>query len=346
MTRRGAIVISVLAFTLATSGCAATAAPSATSSKSSVATTTVIRGVVTSSNLVQGSLGYGTPAPLTALNSGTLTAITAVGTVVAAGQSLYSVDNVPVYLLTGAVPAWRAFEPGMTPGPDVVQLMQNLKALGYFAGTPTSAFTAASASAISKWQKATGQTVTGMIPFGNVVFGPGALRIDSLTLALGAGVSSGAAVLNTTSPTRFVTVPLPLAGQGTVKVGDKVSIQLPDGTSAAGTVAAVGTPAKSDTSASATTIIPISVTFDDQTKAGAYTQGGVTVTFSSASHDGVFSVPVQALIAIANGTFGIKAVGPGGKTKTIPVTLGLFGGGRVEISGTGVVAGLRVQVAN
>jgi len=346
VTQKSAVVVGVLAVTLVTSGCAAHSAPSTTSTHNAVTTTQVSQGTVVSSNLVQGTLGYGTPVALNALTMGTLTAIAAVGAIVTAGQSLYSVDNVPIYLFTGALPAWRTFGAGMTAGPDVLQLMQNLKALGYFAGTPGSTFTASGASAISKWQKATGQTVTGMIPFGNLVFQPGALRVDSSTLPLGASVSSGAAVLTTTSPTRVVSVPLPLTSQGRVKIGDKVSVQLPDGTAAAGTVVAVGAPVKSDASASATTSIPVTVTFDDQTKAGTYSQGGVTVTFASASHPGVLSVPIEAILAIGSDSFAVKAVDSAGKAKTIPVTLGLFGGGRVEISGPGVVAGLRVQVAN
>ena len=46
------------------------------------------------------------------------------------GSTLYRVDNLPVVLMTGPLPAWRSFSAGMSDGPDVAQLESNLIALG------------------------------------------------------------------------------------------------------------------------------------------------------------------------------------------------------------------------
>lgn len=343
-TRRvvvGCAIVSALTLT----GCTASPSPSIPAT-SSVATTTVRHGVVTSSTLLQGALGYGAQKTISAVTGGTLTAIAAAGSTVTAGSALYSVDNVPVTLLAGPIPAWRTFAAGMTPGPDITQLLENLLALGYFTGTPGPKFSSPAAVAVSKWQKATGQTVSGSILFGAIVFAAPSVRVAAQTLSLGAPVTPGSAVLTTTAPDRVVSVPLPLSSQGSVKVGDKVTIQLPDGSSTAGTVATIASPTKSDDSDTATVVIPVTIAFDDPTISGAYTQGTVTVTFAVTSHDGVLSVPVEALLASGANQFAVKAVDSTGKTSTIPVTVGLFGGGRVEVSGAHIIEGLRVQVAS
>jgi hypothetical protein len=63
----------------------------------------------------------------------------------------------------------------------------------------------------------------------------------------------------------------------------------------------------------------------------------VTVGFASAVHKGVLAVPIEALLGQADGTFAVEAAG-----KPVPVGLGLFAGGLVEV--TGVAEGTRVEV--
>ena len=118
----GAVVASTRS---GSSGAAGDAGAAATGSA------TVTRQDLVSRTEVDGTLGYA--GELKALNQlqGTVTAVPKAGTVIERGQSLFSVQNRPVPLLFGALPAWRAFAEGMTDGPDVRQLEENLVALGH-----------------------------------------------------------------------------------------------------------------------------------------------------------------------------------------------------------------------
>src|SRR3954454_20634738 len=71
-----------------------------------------------------GSLGYSGTSPLNAGRAGTITRLPGEGRRVRLGGVLYSIDNQPVVLLRGRFPVWRAFENGMSDGPDVRQLEQ------------------------------------------------------------------------------------------------------------------------------------------------------------------------------------------------------------------------------
>ena len=57
---------------------------------------------LTRETTLDGTVGRGTPTPLTIPGSGTLTRLPAVGDVVAPGQVLLEVDGAPIVLLTGS----------------------------------------------------------------------------------------------------------------------------------------------------------------------------------------------------------------------------------------------------
>jgi hypothetical protein len=52
----------------------------------------------------------------------------------------------------------------------------------------------------------------------------------------------------------------------------------------------------------------------------------------------VLTVPVAALLALAEGGYGVQVV-EGSTTRIVAVQAGMFADGRVEISGTGIDAG-------
>ena len=54
-------------------------------------------------------------------------------------------------------------------------------------------------------------------------------------------------------------------------------------------------------------------------------------------------VPVAALLALAEGGYGVQVV-EGSTSRIVPVETGLFAGGRVEIAGDGVREGMTVGV--
>ncbi len=307
----------------------------------------VTRQDLVSRTEVDGTLGYA--GELKALNQlqGTVTAVPKTGLVIERGQSLFSVQNRPVPLLYGVLPAWRTFAEGMADGPDVRQLEENLVALGHATTsqlTVDDTFTSATAEAVKRWQESLGVDRTGVVEPGQAVFLPGALRVSGVGAEVGAAAPPGSPVLTGTSTDRVVAVELDATKQSLVKVGDKVEIELPGGTTTPGTVAEVGTVARSTGQGdSATRVVDVSVTLDDPAATGTLDQSPVTVDITSDSRTGVLAVPVNALLALAEGGYGVR-VPDGSNGRIVAVTTGLFAKGLVEVSGDGLSEGTTVEV--
>ncbi len=104
---------------------------------------------------------------------------------VARGGTLYRLDNLPVVLMYGTVPAYRRLAQGVSDGPDVAELNTNLERLGYGAVAGEDSFSSTTAAAVERWQRAEGLKETGVIELGRVAFAPGALRVTEVHVALG-----------------------------------------------------------------------------------------------------------------------------------------------------------------
>jgi peptidoglycan hydrolase-like protein with peptidoglycan-binding domain len=259
------------------------------------------------------------------------------GALVRAGGVLYRVDDTPVLLIAGSVPAWRPFGIGMTDGPDVRQLQRGLIA-GHFADglftTPTGHYDLATADAVERWQAARGLTVTGSIPLGQVVFLPTAILVSAMNVAAGEGAAAGQRPYQVTTSQRTVTVPLnPTLPPATV--GERVSIVLPSQATVPGMITAV--------SPVSSTSGQLTVTPSGATGAGVNVQVQVSLAVQSAR--GVLAVPVSALLALAGGGYGLEVVTPSGAHRLVGVAAGLFASGQVQVSGPGITAGTRVVVA-
>jgi multidrug efflux pump subunit AcrA (membrane-fusion protein) len=177
---------------------------------------------------------------------------------------------------------------------------------------------------------------------------PGAIRVKKVGAALGA--PAGGRVLTATGATRQVTVNLPVTQQELAVDGAKVSVDLPGGRSATGHITSVGTVASASSDgqsqtgdATDTATIPVYVKLDRASAAGRLDGAPVTVGFTSETHRGVLAVPLQALLATADGRYLVEVVSATGRHQ-IPVSLGVFAGGKVEVSGAGLTAGMRVEV--
>jgi len=283
--------------------------------------------------------------------SSTFTELPALGAIVGRGGTLYAIDGQPVVLLLGDVAAWRAFVPGMSPGRDVAELNANLRALGYPAPLGDS-FTSATASAIDDFQAKLGQPATGELLLGSVVFEPRTVRVTAVTPTVGTTVQPGA-VLSVTSTRRVVTVELDASEQNEVKVGDAVSITLPDNSTTPGKVTYVGTvattPSDSDDSGpggSSTPTIEVDVTPTHPAATGRLDQAPVLVSITNQTARNVLAVPVDSLLALASGGYAIEEVEPGGARQLVGVQLGLFddASGMVQVTGANLAVGQTIVV--
>ena len=276
--------------------------------------------------------------------SSTFTALPSAGHVVRRGQALYAIDGQPVLLLSRATVVTRAFAAGMSPGPDVAELNANLDALGYAHGLSGDAFTAATATAIGALQAAHGEPQTGALLLGSVTFEPGPIRVTSLmpTVAVGAGVMAGP-VLSASWITRQVSIQLDAGLEGQVKVGDPVTITLPDNQTTPGRISYVSSVATSGQNGST---IAVDAVPTDPAATGDLDQAPVNVAITTASASNVLVVPVDALLALASGGYAVEEIGAGGAHVLVAVTTGLFddADGMVQVSGNGLAVGQRVVV--
>jgi peptidoglycan hydrolase-like protein with peptidoglycan-binding domain len=320
------------------------------------ATAAVARRDLVQRSTVSGTLGYADARDVANYRQGTITRLPEEGSVVGRGGVLYRVDAEPVVLFFGNQPAWRPLAKGVSDGRDVRQLEQNLRALGYDDGHEMAIdeeFDASTAAAVERWQEDVGLEETGRVELGDVVFLPGARRIGSLAGSLGGRAQPGQPVMATFSTARLVTAEIDASEQGDIAVGDKVVIDLLNGTTTTGTISEVGkvaavsgdeTSEEQPASGSTTSTITFEARPDKPAATGRLDQAPVEVGVTSERAQNVLSVPVSALLALHGGGFGVEVVRDG-TTSVVPVTPGLYSeGGYVEINGTGVKAGDRVVV--
>jgi hypothetical protein len=320
---------------------------------------TVSREDITSQTEVSATLGYSGTYTVVNQAQGTVTWLPAVGQLISEGQVLYDTNGSPVVLLYGGTPAYRALSEGTTAsavtGLDVEELNYDLVAMGYLTstelGSDASDFTSLTKVGVEKLQAALGLTQNGTLALGQVLFMPTAVRVTGFdtNTVVGGAAQPGSGILTGTSTGRVVTIDLDADQQGELATGDKVTITLPDGQSTPGTVTSVGTvattPSGSGDSGSSPTITVL-VTPDDPTATGTLDQAPVQVSITTGSAKDALVVPVDALLALAGGGYGLEVVSTNGRHSFERVSLGLFddAGGVVQVSGPGVAPGQRIVI--
>ncbi|WP_431894479.1 efflux RND transporter periplasmic adaptor subunit [Nonomuraea sp. bgisy101] len=305
-------------------------------------TAKVTRQTLVDSQTETGELGYGAATTVNSRLPGTLTSLPATGTRVRRGQAIYRLDDTPVVLLYGTLPAYRALAAGVD-GVDVKRFEQNLYALGYRGFTVDGTYSAATAEAVKEWQDDLGLPQTGTVELGRVVYARGPVRVDAHKAASGDAVQPGAGVLAYTGTSRVITVELDVSEQRLADNGATVTVTLPDGSKARGRIARTETVIDTGGNGSdePTTGIEVTVTIQNRKKLSNLDRASVDVAFSAAKRESVLTVPVAALLALAEGGYGVQVV-DGGATRTVPVRTGLFAAGRVEVTGDGIGEGVTV----
>ena len=66
------------------------------------------------------------------------------------------------------------------------------------------------------------------------------------------------------------------------------------------------------------------------------------VTFVADERKDVLTVPVAALLALAEGGYGVEVVEGGTRPASCAVETGMFADGRVEVTGDGIAEGMTV----
>lgn len=305
-------------------------------------TATVKQETLLDTKTTAGELGFGAETTASSRLTGTVTKLPRVGETVTRGESLYEVDDVPVTLMYGSLPAYRELKDGVE-GADVEQLEANLAALGYVGFDVDEEFTSNTAAAVERWQEDRGLEETGVVALGSVVFAPAKVRIASLTAEEGSAAAPGQEVLSFTGTSKAVTVEIDTEDQRLARKGGKVTVELPNGETVRGVISGVTTVVTPADEPDQDDETKIEVTVDipgkkAQKLSAPFAMAAVNVTFTVDQRKNVLTVPVAALLALQEGGFGLEVVKNGTSTY-VPVETGLFADGKVEVSGKGIARG-------
>lgn len=325
----------------------AKAEPTPTARPVSAATKEITRGDLVDKESVDGKLTYADSRTIKSAGAGTITSLPAEGKVIKRGKSLYSVDRRPRVLMYGKLPAYRTLKDGVKRGPDVKQLEQNLRTLGFARGvTVDTRFSDATERAIRRWQKKNGMERDGEVTPADVVFLPESVRVGRTSVEVGDQVGSVRPILDVTSTDRLVRINLDADKQDIAKKGRKVTVKMADGKSVKGKITRVAKVAKvadrSDNQESGATV-EVEITVSAKA-AGSLDEAPVTVELNRQRAENVLTVPVEALLALPEGGYGIEVVEPAG-ARRVQVKTGAFGNGRVEVSGPGLAEGMKITVS-
>jgi hypothetical protein len=349
MTRLNAIAAAGATFLVVACG-----APAATGTGAvPTSTAPVIRTDVVSRQQLSGTLTYaGAYTVINQAGPGVFTTLPAPGTILTRGQAVFRVDGKPIPLFYGDEPEWRPLAPGVTSGHDIYELQANLVALGLAPAAlrVDDSYDWVTATAVRRWQASLGVPQTGTVRPGDAIYEPGPIRVTAVEPSAGMFAQPGQAVLQATSTQHTVIVDLNVALEPMVKVGDAVTVALPDGkTTAAATVTTIGSVAMAPSGGgqggpSQTATVSMTITLTDPAGAGTLDLAPVSVGIVNDVHKGVLAVPVTALVAQANGVFAVEVVEGGGR-RTVTVTTGLYDDrGLVEVTSTELREGMLVEV--
>ena len=310
----------------------------------------VVRGNLVETTTTSGRLEYTGTRDLASLVAGTVTWLAPEGRTVGNGEPLYRVDDSPVFLLTGRVPAWRDLRPDVSDGVDVLQLERALQALGHTDDLDMAVdgdWTWVTTIAVKRLQEDLGLDETGTVALGTVVFNRSPVRVAAHSVDAGAQVQTGITVLQVSATTRSVKLSLEPTQKHLVPRKAQVDLEFPDGATSRGRVTSVEQVAGDETTDESLEVIVRLTPRPGQRPAvrsqldGASVQVGLSHTVA----ENVLIVPVQALVALADGGYGVEVVGADGMTSYVRVTTGAFADTDVEVRSPKLSEGTRVVVA-
>ncbi|MFT4216529.1 MAG: biotin/lipoyl-binding protein [Micropruina sp.] len=257
---------------------------------------------------------------------------------VEAGDALYRVDERPVIVAKGRVPAFRDLKAGMA-GADVQQFTALLKAKGYLRAT-SGTMTPAVVAAATTWQRRLGVEATGVVRRGDVLFVrtlPVRVVLDPKAFRVGAEIGSGQASVDSLGAAPVFTATFGETQARQVAAG--MTITVTSGSQAwTGRLGALTTGADNQSAARITGPTGGSLCGKD---CGAIPLSGTTrlngVTEVQAPVPGVV-VPVAALASAADGS--VAVIGADGSR--IPVTVNARARGMAVVQG--LAAGTKVRV--
>lgn len=315
----------------------------ATSSETDLAT--VERRDLSQRSEANGTLGFGSPVRLPIEGEGIVTEAPESGATVEPGEVLLRIANRPVFLARGTQPLYRELRRvasserdaagdrlGLQTGPDVEQLQRFLLAAGFDDEGRLEAdgeFGVTTERAVKAWQRSVGLVATGKVDRSQLVFADGAVRIEAA-----AKVGQPFTEVTATFGSPRVMVTVTARQRDFFTVGNEVTIA-----SASASVSGSVIELERDVGDDGSTRYEVEIEVDDGQALGGAEAVRVTAVRVTASD--VLTVPVRALVALAEGGWAVHVSTPTGP-KLTAVELGDVIDGTASI--TGVDEGIQVVV--
>ena len=167
--------------------------PAAGASKGPAGAATVQRRNLVATDTEAGTLSYAHPQTVYDRLSGTITWLPGVGQMIKPGGALFRVNGAPVTLMNGNTPAYRTLSAADSDGADVLELNRNLVALGFNANgiTVDDIWQPATTLGVELLQESLGETATGSLTLGKVVFLPGPQLVSTVDGVVGNTANGG-----------------------------------------------------------------------------------------------------------------------------------------------------------
>jgi len=157
-----------------------------------------IRDLVETSRL-SGTLGFDPAIAITSRVGGSVSRAPLAGSSVERGTELFRIDGRPTVAFFGESAAWRQLSATSAADVDIRQLEENLAVLGFDPDhemTIDNTWTAATTSAVQRWQSDRGMVDDGIVRISDVVFVSGPGEITRADATSGVGVGEGSILLS------------------------------------------------------------------------------------------------------------------------------------------------------
>ncbi|WP_188042422.1 peptidoglycan-binding protein [Microbacterium sp. ANT_H45B] len=342
-SRRRTVIVSVVALclVLAAGGAGAVLllqpADAAPVEKTAAPSTAVIeRGVLSQSARLDGTVGFGTAAPVSVKADGIITELPAVGAQLDRGSVALRANERAVPVLIGDVPLYRAVDGSGLKGADISMVAANLMELGHLRRSDPATFTTGPqfAEAVRDWQESLDLERTGALGPADVIVLSAPSRIAAVSAR--PGDPAAGQPFTVTATARIVEASVPAQDAGAVGAGARATIELPDGRTVEGSLVTVTT-----TGEGIDAKVQAVVSIDDQAAVDGIDAAAVTVRVVTRSVEDVLFVPVASLVALAEGGYALQDE----EGALHGVEIGLIADDLVEVNGAGIDAGMTVVTA-
>ena len=306
----------------------------------------VVRTDLVDTETLAGTLRYSDPGVLQARVPGTVTDLPEPGATLGRGDVAFELDGQPVIVMWGDKPAWRSLDESSADGADIRQLETNLALFGYDDDdfVIDDEFTDITTRLVEEWQADLGLEETGIVELGRVLFIPTEIRIADVVASIGDAVNPGTPILATSTSRQEVQLWLDADRQDLIDAGDSVGLELPDESTTTGTVTEVSDVVTTvGTGPEARRVFEVTIRLDDAGAANGLDEAPVDIEVISEEASDVLVVPVNALLALAEGGYAIEIEETSGSSRFVKVEIGKFADGVVAVTGD-VSEGDRVLV--